>query len=152
MHVGWTSLVSFMIAAACGCGSSSTKPAALDLAGEVRKVDAKLNQMYFSKDHDEIKLRGVVHQMNSIDISRCPQDYQAAYIQLASALGEFIDYVIETNTWEYSIASGLESFLRGFSGDPFGAVREDRERRRQIYSKLREAVANYQRTLAKYKK
>ncbi|HEY2786345.1 MAG TPA: hypothetical protein VGJ05_15365 [Fimbriiglobus sp.] len=140
---------------ACGCGSSSgtVGPPKPDPGAEVLKVDARLNQISFPKDQDEVKLRAVATQMNSVDISRCPQDYQAAYVQLCSAVGEFIDYCIETNSWDYAIASGVENFVRGFTlVDPFGRLRDDRERSRAMQTKLREAVANYQRTLAKYKR
>jgi hypothetical protein len=137
----------------CGSGGSGGGPPPPDPAAEVLKVDAHLNGIEFPKDRDEAKLRAVATRMNSVDLSRCPQDYQAAYVQLCSAVGEFIDYCIETNSWGYAIASGVESFVRGFSMvDPFGRVREDRERSRAMQTKLREAVANYQRTLAKYKK
>jgi hypothetical protein len=143
----------------CGCGANSDSGGGAgvsvppDRVTEVLKVDARLNQISFPKDQDAAKLRAVATQMNSVDISRCPQDYQAAYVQLCSAVGEFIDYCIETNSWDYAIASGVENFVRGFTQvDPFGRLREDRERSRAMQTKLREAVANYQRTLAKYKR
>jgi len=145
-----------LLVVACGCNSSTTGSGggspvpALDPSAEVLSVDARLNQIPLTGDRDEKKLRDVTNQMNSIDISRCPQDYRAAYIQLSSAVGEFFDYCIETGSWEFQIASGLESFLRGFTNDPFGGIQQDRVRSREIRAKLREAVANYQRSLAKY--
>src|SRR5690349_8991046 len=107
-----------LLIVAGGCSSGTTgagggTPApTFDSSAEVLRVDARLNQIPVPKDRDEKKLREVTNQMNSIDISRCPQDYQAAYIQLSSATGEFFDYCIETGSWEFQVASGLESFLR----------------------------------------
>ena len=147
--------VLFVVTCGCGSGGSGTGGSpvpAFDSSAEVLSVDARLNQISVPKDRDEKKLRDVANQMNSIDISRCPQDYQAAFVQLSSAVGEFFDYCIETGSWEFQVASGLESFLRGFSGDPFGGIQQDRARSREIRAKLREAIANYQRTLAKFKR
>ncbi len=155
-HVA-SAILPALVIVACGCNSSSTGTGgnpipAFDSSAEVLSVDARLNQIPISKDRDEKKLRDVTNQMNLIDISRCPQDYQTAYVQLPSAVGEFFDYCIETGSWEFQVASGLESFLRGFTSEPFGGIQQDRARSREIRAKLREAVANYQRTLAKYKR
>lgn len=143
----------FVVLLTAGCGSSSrdTVPPA-DPAQEVLKVDARLQQIEFPKGRDVPRLRAVVEEVNSIDISRCPSDYQAAFIQLANVIGELADYVIETGHWKNVLGKGVESFVRGFMGDPFGVTREDRARQQQLQSRIRQAEANYSRTLAKYKK
>jgi hypothetical protein len=157
MRIALTTLVfvaTVFVGTGCGPGGSGANPAPVaDPAAEVLQVDARLNQITFPKGRDEAKLRALLAEVNSIDISRCPADYQSAFTQLASATGAMVDYMIETGSWEHSFSTGVESFLRGFTMiDPFATVRESRERRRQLQSRITEAIGNYQRTLAKYKK
>jgi hypothetical protein len=135
----------------CGSGGGGAPAAPSDPAAEVRRVNDRLNRVTFPKDRDEAKLRAVVSEINSIDISRCPEDYRAAYARQADAVGALVDYMIETGSWEHRVSTGVESFLRGFTGtDPFGGVREARERHRQLQTRITEATGHYQRTLAKY--
>lgn len=139
-----------------GCGGSGGggggAPAPADPAAEVMRVNDRLNRVTFPKGRDEAKLRATLSEINGIDTSRCPDDFRQAYARLADAVGALVDYMIETGSWEHSVSTGVESFLRGFTGiDPFGGVREARERRRQLQTRITEAVGHYQRTLAGYK-
>ena len=136
----------------CGSGGGGAAPAPADPAAEVMRVNDRLNRVTFPKGRDEAKLRAAVGEMNAIDTARCPDDFRAAYARLADSVGALADYMVETGSWEHSISTSVESFLRGFTGsDPFGGVREARERRRQLQTRITEAIGHYQRTLAKYK-
>lgn len=140
------------LAAGCGGGGRGPLPVT-DPAAEVMRADARLNQVQFPKGRGEAGVRAAVAEMNAIDTSRCPPDYRAAFVQLASALGAVADFAAETGSWEHQVSTGVESFLRGFTGqDPFATVREARDRRRQLQARVTEAVGNYQRAVAKYRK
>ena len=154
--VGVLACVAAAVAAGCGAGGTggAAPPAdpTADTAAEVLRVHARLDRIEFPKGRDQARLRGVLDEINGIDTSRCPADYRAAYAQFAAAAGAVVDYRIETGAWENVVATGVEAFARGFLGDPFGVAREDRERRRQLQGRIADATANYQRTVAKYRK
>lgn len=137
-----------------GCGAEkSASPAAVDPATQVLRVHEQLNQVQFPKEQNAEKLRTTLHGINAIDISRCPPDYQKAYIDTASAFGAMVDFAEEKDSWQYSVSEGVESFLRGFTLiDPFATVREARERRRHLQARITESLAQYQRTLARYRR
>lgn len=141
------------VGAGCG-GTAGPVPAAPlpnDPAAEVIRVHARLDRVTFPKGRDEARLRATLAEINAIDLSRSPADYQAAYVRLASAVGELVDFVAETGSWQHTVSTGVESFVRGFTlTDPLGGLREARERRRQLQTRITEAIAHYQRTLAKY--
>ncbi len=150
-----TALVCLVVGSAAGCGPGGDGgvPPAADPADEVMRVHARLNRVNFPTAAGEAGVRAAVSEMNAIDTSRCPPDYQAAVARVASALGAVADLAAETGSWEHQVSTGVESFLRGFTRvDPFAAVREGRERRRQLQARVTEALGHYERTLAKYRK
>jgi len=151
--LGVLACVAAALAAGCGSGGTGGAAPAADPAAEVMRVDARLNAITFPKGRDEARLRAVLTEVNAIDVSRCPADYRAAYVQFAAATGALVDFIVETGSWQHSVSTGVESFVRGFTmTDPFATVREARERRRQLQARITEANATYQRTLAKYRR
>src|SRR4051812_15520384 len=103
MRLAQTAL--FLVTAGLGAGGGSRGSGggaapAPDPAAEVMRVDARLNQVTFPKGRDEARLRAVLAEINAIDTSRCPADYQAAYAQLASATGALVDFMAETGSWQ----------------------------------------------------
>ena len=70
----------------------------------------------------------VVTRMRAIDLVGCPNDFKAAYVAHIHAWERMADVEREVAAHKADSESGadlVESFIRGFLGDPFGKAIED---------------------------
>lgn len=69
----------------------------------------------------------VVTRMRAIDLAGCPNDFKSAYVAHIHAWETMADVEREAAALKADSESGaalVESFIRGFLGDPFGKVNE----------------------------
>lgn len=69
----------------------------------------------------------VVSRMRAIDLTGCPNDFKSAYLAHIHAWELMVDVEREAAAFKADSESGaalVESFIRGFLGDPFGKVNE----------------------------
>lgn len=107
-----------------GCGSLNERQS-------IEKV-LKANK---ESQNEATSVASVVSQMRAIDFSGCPNDFKAAYIAHIHAWESLAEVEKADQSFQSNNDTGsvmLESFIRGFLGDPFGKSNEIRESQNQI--------------------
>ena len=135
-------LVGLLILAGAGGGiwlwliNADGRPTAATEIEEVMKHDATCNQGAKS-------VAEVVSHMRAIDTSTCPNDFRAAYLAHVHAWDMMADVEQEATALKNeseSAAMMVESFIRGFIGDPFGKTTEIIDAQGQLQKKCKEAA------------
>ncbi|MFO0787113.1 MAG: hypothetical protein U0573_12275 [Phycisphaerales bacterium] len=85
----------------------------------------------------------VVARMRSIDFEGCPTNFQAAYVAHIHAWETMAAVEQEAKSFQDDYNSGgamVESFIRGFLGDPFGKVQEGMAAQNQLQRDYQQAA------------
>lgn len=91
----------------------------------------------------------VVNRMRAIDLSKCPKDFAAAYVAHIHAWELLADVEQQGRAYDANFNSGgamVESFLRGFIGDPFGKTNESIAARNQLVTNYNSAQQQIKQT------
>lgn len=107
--------------------------------GTTIKVDVSAIESVLNQDSGSSRngngVAGAVQQMKAIDTSGCPGDFRAAYlahIHAWEAMYEIQQQAIRLKNESNSDGAVVESFIRGFMGDPFGKVNEQINAQNQL--------------------
>jgi hypothetical protein len=103
---------------------------------DVLKQDAACNQ-------DSASVAEVVGRMRAIDTSACPNDFRSAYLGHVHAWDMMADMereAVELKNQSESAATIVESFIRGFLGNPFGKAGEPGDAQSQLQKRFKEAA------------
>jgi len=91
----------------------------------------------------------VVSRMRRIDLSKCPNDFKAVYLEHIHAWEQLADVERDATTFDAEFNSGgalLEAFIRGFMGDPFGKANEGNAEQRRIRARYQKAMTEVRET------
>jgi hypothetical protein len=91
----------------------------------------------------------VVGRMRAISLTRCPQDFSAAYVAHIHAWELLEDFERDAIAFDANFNSGaalLEGFLRGLMLDPFGQAREATAEQKRLRANYQKATSQIRET------